>query len=214
MYRVIKRMIDVILSGVGLIVLFPIFIIVGAVIYIDDPGPVIFRQQRMGKDKKPFWLYKFRSMKMNTPQMPGYCMDDPDRFITRFGRIIRATSVDELPQLFNIFLGNMSVIGYRPSLYKNEDELIGKRDKCSIYVCKPGLTGWAQVNGRDNITVDDKVKFDAEYVQVLQKGGFAAFKMDFKCFFLTVLKVLKRADVVEGTITTESEKSERKVMYK
>lgn len=211
MYKnVIKRVIDISLSFIGIIVLLPIFLLVGIIIYIDDPGPVLFKQKRMGKDKKPFWLYKFRSMKMNTPEMPGYCMDDPEQYITRFGHIIRYTSIDELPQIYNIFIGDMSIIGYRPSLYENEDELVEKRDKYSIYSCKPGLTGWAQINGRDSITVDSKVKFDEEYIKVLNGGGPEAFKMDCKIFWGSVAKVLKQSDVTEGRIAVELEKNEGK----
>ncbi len=200
-----KRLLDIVLSFIGMIVLLPVFIITGIAIYIDDPGPIFFKQRRMGKDKKPFWLYKFRSMKLNTPQMPGYYMDNPEQFITRAGHVIRDFSIDELPQLYNIFIGNMSVVGYRPSLYENEEELVRARDKYSIHSCKPGLTGWAQINGRDNITIDTKVKFDKEYIEILNKGGFAAFNMDCKCFLYSFVKVLKRSDIVEGRISEKTE---------
>lgn len=211
MYKsVIKRVVDAVLSLMGLIVLIPVFIVTSIAIYIDDPGPVIFKQQRMGKDKKPFWLYKFRSMKMDTPQIPGYLFDNADTYITKVGRIIRRLSIDELPQIYNIFLGNMSIIGYRPSLYENEDELVNKRDKYNIHSIKPGLTGWAQINGRDAISVDAKVEFDRAYAENLNNGGMAAVMMDVKCFFGTIKKVLKREDVVEGVV----EEHRKEVVYK
>lgn len=199
MYKnVIKRTIDIALSAFGLIILLPVFIITALLIYIDDPGPVLFKQQRMGKDKKPFWMYKFRSMKMNTPQIPGYLFDDADSYITRIGHIIRTTSIDELPQIYNILLGNMSIIGYRPSLYKNEEVLVDERDKYNVHCIKPGLTGWAQINGRDELPVSVKAKLDGEYKDFLNRGGFAAFTMDLKCFIGTILKVLKHEGIVEG----------------
>lgn len=211
MYKsVIKRVVDAVLSLMGLIVLIPVFIVTSIAIYIDDPGPVIFKQQRMGKDKKPFWLYKFRSMKMDTPQIPGYLFDNADTYITKVGRIIRRLSIDELPQIYNIFLGNMSIIGYRPSLYENEDELVNKRDKYNIHSIKPGITGWAQINGRDAISVDAKVEFDRAYAEILNNGGMAAVMMDVKCFFGTIKKVLKREDVVEGVV----EEHRKEVVYK
>lgn len=198
--KYVKRFIDIVLSFIGTVVLIPIFLIVGLVIYIDDPGPIFFTQKRMGKNKKMFWMYKFRSMKVNSPEIPGYLLENPDEYITRVGKIIRKLSIDELPQIFNILIGNMSIIGYRPSLYENEDELVNERDKYFIHDCKPGLTGWAQINGRDEITIELKVKYDAQYVETLNAGGFKAFYMDVKCFVKTVLKVLKSDGVVEGTI--------------
>lgn len=198
--KYIKRFIDIVLSFIGTLVLIPIFLIVGLVIYIDDPGPIFFKQKRMGKNKKMFWMYKFRSMKVNAPEIPGYLLENPDEYITRVGKIIRKLSIDELPQIFNILIGNMSIIGYRPSLYENEEELVNERDKYLIHDCKPGLTGWAQINGRDEITIELKVKYDAQYVETLNAGGFKAFYMDVKCFVKTVLKVLKSDGVVEGTI--------------
>ncbi len=196
----VKRLFDIILSSVGMIVLIPIFIVVALIIYIDDPGPVLFKQRRLGKNKKPFWMYKFRSMKLNTPQIPGYMMNDVDSYITQAGKIIRKLSIDELPQIYNIFLGNMSIVGYRPSLCENEEELTNERDKYSIHTVKPGLTGWAQINGRDVINISTKVQYDKEYADVLNNGGIAAFMMDLKCVAITVLKVLNRSDIVEGSI--------------
>ena len=212
MYKnVVKRVIDIFLSSIGIIVLIPVFLVIGIVIYADDPGPILFKQQRMGKDKKPFWMYKFRSMKVNTPQIPGYLMDDADSYITRAGHFLRKFSLDELPQIYNIFLGNMSIVGHRPSLYENEEKLVQERDKYSIHTVKPGLTGWAQVNGRDENTIQRKVRFDNEYAEKLNGGGLAAFSMDLKCFMITIAKVLRCSNIVEGSIEVDEEKE---VVYK
>lgn len=195
--KIIKRGFDIILSLIAIVALVPVFAIVAAVIYIDDPGRVFFRQKRMGKDKKIFSIVKFRSMKVKTPNIPTYFLDNPEQYITRIGKIIRKWSIDELPQIYNIFLGHMSIVGPRPSQW-NEDILIAERDKYGVNTIKPGLTGWAQINGRDELPIDVKAKFDAEYLQILNKGGFGAFFMDVKCIFGTVLKVFKHDNIVEG----------------
>lgn len=198
MYKnIIKRVIDFVLSFLGAIILLPIFIIVGALIYIDDPGPVFFKQKRIGKNKKIFWLHKFRSMKMNTPDIPTHLLDNPEQYITRVGHILRLLSIDELPQIYDILFGKMSIIGPRPALW-NQDDLIAERDKYGANAIKPGLTGWAQINGRDELPIDIKAKFDGEYTKKLNTGGFTAFTMDLKCFFGTITKVLKHEGVVEG----------------
>lgn len=151
MYKnIIKRMIDLVLSFLGTIVLLPVFIIVSILIYIDDPGPVIFKQKRIGKNKSTFWLHKFRSMKMNTPDIPTHLLDNPEQYITKVGHIIRTLSIDELPQVVDILFGTMSIIGPRPALW-NQDDLITERDKYGANDIKPGLTGWAQINGRDEL---------------------------------------------------------------
>ena len=206
MYKnVIKRMIDIVLSFVGAIVLLPIFAVISILIYIDDPGPVFFKQKRICKNKKVFWLHKFRSMKMNTPDIPTHLLDNPNQYITRTGRIIRALSIDELPQIYDILFGYMSIIGPRPALW-NQDDLIAERDKYGANDIKPGLTGWAQINGRDELPIDIKAKFDGEYTKKLNSGGFTAFAMDLKCFFGTITKVLKRDGVVEGAADENIEK--------
>ena len=207
MYKnIIKRMIDFVLSFFGTILLSPILIIVAVLIYIDDPGPVIFKQKRIGKNKKTFWLYKFRSMKMNTPDVPTHLLENPEQYITRVGRVIRLLSIDELPQIYDILLGKMSIIGPRPALW-NQDDLIAARDIYGANDIKPGLTGWAQINGRDELPIDIKAKFDGEYTEKLNIGGFTAFAMDLKCFFGTITKVLKHEGVVEGgTIEIDNEK--------
>ena len=198
--KYVKRFIDIVLSFIGTVVLIPIFLIVGLVIYIDDPGPIFFTQQRFGENKKLFKLHKFRSMKVKTPDLPTHLLNDPNQYITKVGKIIRKLSIDELPQVWDILIGNMSIIGPRPALW-NQDNLIDERDKYGANALKPGLTGWAQINGRDELPIDVKAKFDGDYAKKLNAGGFTAFSMDVKCFMGTILKVLKSDGVVEGGTT-------------
>ena len=201
----IKRIIDIVLSFIGAVVLLPVFLIISAAVYIDDPGPIFFRQKRICKGKKYFWLHKFRSMKMKTPDLPTHLLENPEQYITRVGKFIRKFSIDELPQIYDILFGKMSIIGPRPALW-NQDDLIAERDKYGANDIKPGLTGWAQINGRDELPIDVKARFDGEYAQKLNDGGFAAFSMDCKCFFGTITKVLKHDGVVEGHVQAEEEK--------
>lgn len=190
--RFFKRLIDIVLSGIGLIILAVPMIIVAILIRCEDPGPVIFKQKRIGKNKKLFNLYKFRSMKMDTPHdMPTHMLSNPEQYILKVGGFIRKTSIDELPQLLNIFKGDMSIIGPRPALW-NQDDLVAERDKYGANDIKPGLTGWAQINGRDELEIPVKAKLDGEYVE---KMGFL---FDCKCFFGTIKSVLKHDGVVEG----------------
>ena len=213
MYKAfIKRFIDIILSFIGMIVLIPIFIIVGMVIYVDDPGPIFFKQKRVGKGKSTFWLHKFRSMKVKTPDIPTHMLENSEQYITRVGKIIRKLSIDELPQVYDILIGKMSIIGPRPALW-SQDDLIFERDKYSANDVKPGLTGWAQINGRDELPIDIKAKFDGEYVEKLNRGGFVAFFMDCKCFVGTILKVIKSDGVVEGSSTVNCEEK-KEVIHK
>lgn len=194
----VKRIADICLSGLGLVLLSPIYLIVIIAIEIDDPGPVLFTQKRIGKNKRYFKLHKFRSMKMSTPHdVPTHMLDNPDQYITKVGRFMRRTSIDELPQLWDIFVGNMSVIGPRPALW-NQDVLVAERDKYDANAVKPGLTGWAQINGRDELEIQDKAKQDGIYVAKLQEGGFRAFLFDCRCFFGTIFSVLRGDGVVEG----------------
>ena len=199
-YMPIKRVLDVLLSGCGILILSPILGIVALAIKLESPGPVIFKQKRFGKNKEFFEIYKFRSMRTDTPKdLPTHLLNDPDRFITKTGRFIRKTSLDELPQLFNIFLGKMSVIGPRPALW-NQGDLIAERDKYHANDIRPGLTGWAQINGRDELEIPVKAKFDGEDVRKM------SFLFDCKCFFGTVISVLRHDGVVEGgTGTLEKE---------
>lgn len=186
-----KRLIDIFLSFIGAVVLLPFFLVIAAAIYIDDPGPVIFRQKRVGKNKEYFWLHKFRSMKVKTPDIPTHMLTNPEQYITKVGRIIRKLSLDELPQIYDILFNKMSIIGPRPALW-NQDDLIAERDKYGANDIKPGLTGWAQINGRDELEIDVKAKLDGEYVEKM------SFLFDCKCFFGTIKSVLKHEGVVEG----------------
>ena len=186
-----KRLIDFMLSLVGLLVLWPVFLIIAIAIKIDDPGPVFFKQKRIGIGKSHFWLYKFRSMKVNTPDIPTHLLENPEQYISKVGKFLRKTSLDELPQLLNILSGKMSIIGPRPALW-NQDDLIAERDKYGANDVKPGLTGWAQINGRDELEIPVKAKLDGEYVEKM------SFAFDIKCFFGTIKSVLKSDGVVEG----------------
>lgn len=200
--KVIKRLLDIILSFGGLVVLSPIFLLISAAIIIDDPGPVYFTQKRTGRNKRYFKLHKFRSMKMSTPHdRPTHMLENPDQYITKVGRFIRAHSLDELPQIWDIFIGNMSVIGPRPGLW-NQDLLTAERDKYKANDVKPGLTGWAQINGRDELEIPDKAKLDGDYVKNL------GLKMDMKCFLGSVGVFGGDASLVEGG-TGEINKQEK-----
>jgi len=196
-----KRFIDIVLSFLGILVLcLPILIIVIA-IKVDSKGPVFFKQKRVGIHKTHFNILKFRTMRIDTPHdMPTHMLSNPDMWITKVGKFLRKTSLDELPQLFNIFVGHMSVIGPRPALW-NQYDLIAERDKYGANDVKPGLTGWAQINGRDELEIEVKAKLDGEYVE---KMGFG---FDCKCFFGTIKSVLKSDGVVEGG-TGEMKKKE------
>jgi O-antigen biosynthesis protein WbqP len=199
MYRhFFKRLIDIVLSFIGIVVLALPMIVFAFIIKAEDPGPVFFRQKRIGIHKTQFSLLKFRSMKMSTPHdMPTHMLENPEQYILRCGRWMRKMSIDELPQLFNIFTGKMSIIGPRPALW-NQDDLIAERDKYGANDVKPGLTGWAQINGRDELEIPVKAKLDGEYVAALNAGHGKGFTMDCKCFFGTIKSVLHHDGVVEG----------------
>ena len=192
-----KRVFDFILSLVASIILIPIFFIIALAVVIDDPGPVFFKQKRIGKDKKIFWLHKFRTMKVKTPDIPTHLLENPEQYITRVGKFLRKTSLDELPQVWDILFNKMSIIGPRPALW-NQDDLVAERDKYCANDVKPGLTGWAQINGRDELEIPVKAKLDGEYVEKLDTGKFKGFAMDWKCFWGTIFSVLKSDGVVEG----------------
>ncbi len=205
---VVKRLIDIILSLLGLIILFPVYIGVMIAIKIDDPGPVLFTQKRIGKNKQYFKLHKFRTMKMVTPHdVPTHMLNNPDQYITRVGKFMRLHSIDELVQIWDIFVGNMSIIGPRPALW-NQDILTSERDKWGANDIKPGLTGWAQINGRDELEIPIKAKLDGEYSEKLKAGGFKAFAFDCRCFIGTVFSVARTDGVVEGG-TGEKRKKEQ-----
>ena len=198
-----KRALDMILSGCGILVLAPVYLGVAIAIKMDDPGPVFFKQKRVGIHKTHFHILKFRTMKMDTPHdTPTHLLENPEQYITRVGKFLRKTSLDELPQIFQIFTGKMSIIGPRPALW-NQFDLIEERDKYGANDVRPGLTGWAQINGRDELPIDVKARLDGEYVEKL------SFLFDCKCFFGTILAVLKSDGVVEGgTGQLEKEKTE------
>lgn len=196
--KVVKRTLDIMLSFSGLVFLSPVFLILSIWIIIDDPGLVLFTQKRVGKDKRYFKLHKFRSMKMSTPHdRPTHMLENPEQYITRAGRFIRAHSLDELPQIWDIFIGNMSVVGPRPGLW-NQDLLTACREEYGVNDIKPGLTGWAQINGRDELEIPIKAKLDGEYVNALSAGGWEALKMDIKCFLSSIIVFGGDKSVVEG----------------
>lgn len=197
MYMKIKRFIDLVLSSVGIIVLSPIIIILIIAIKMDSKGPVLFKQKRLGKNKIHFNILKFRTMKINTPKdTPTHLLVNPEQYITKMGRFLRKTSLDELPQIWNIIVGQMSIIGPRPALW-NQYDLIAERDKYHANDVPPGLTGWAQINGRDEIPLETKAKLDGEYVNKI------GILMDVKCFFATIVSVVKSDGIFEGTANTE-----------
>lgn len=190
----IKRMIDFILSLMGLIILSPVFIILCIWIKMDSKGPVLFKQKRYGKDKSYFNIYKFRTMRTDTPSdMPTHMLSNPEQYITKCGKFLRKTSLDELPQIINILKGEMSIIGPRPALW-NQEDLIEKREQYHANDIRPGLTGWAQINGRDELEIDVKARLDGDYVKRM------SFLFDLKCFLGTITSVLKSDGVVEGGI--------------
>lgn len=210
MYRnYIKRMIDFILSSVGIVVLIPFWIVIGIAIKMDDPGPIFFKQKRIAKDKNGekqfFQIYKYRSMKMCTPHdTPTHLLENPEQYITKVGGFLRKTSLDELPQIFNIWKGEMSIIGPRPALW-NQDDLYEERAKYNANNVLPGLTGWAQINGRDELEIDVKAKLDGDYIKNM------SFIFDIKCFLGTIFSVLKSDGVVEGgTGGIEEKRNEEK----
>lgn len=202
MYIHIKRIIDFILAFIALVLLSPLFLILALWIKMDSKGPVFFKQKRIGINRSFFQIYKFRTMLSETPSdMPTHLLDNPDAFITRSGRFLRKTSLDELPQLINILKGEMAFIGPRPALW-NQDDLADERDKYDANDVLPGLTGWAQINGRDELPIKDKAQLDGEYIQNM------SFWFDIKCFFGTFVSILKSDGVVEGgTGTLDKNKS-------
>lgn len=192
MYPIIKRVIDFFLALIGLIVLLPVFLILIVAIKIDSKGPVLFKQKRVGINKTHFNILKFRTMRIDTPRdTPTHLLENPEQYITKVGRLLRKTSLDELPQILNILGGTMSTIGPRPALW-NQYDLISERDKYGANDIRPGLTGWAQINGRDELPIDAKARLDGEYVKRI------SFGLDVKCFVGTIISVLKKNGVVEG----------------
>lgn len=198
MYLHIKRILDFILALICLVLLCPVFVLLFILIKIDSKGPIFFSQKRVGKNKNTFSIIKFRTMRIDTPHdIPTHMLKDPEQYITRAGAFLRRSSLDELPQLFNILRGDMSFVSPRPALW-NQYDLIAERDKyigrygLTPNQIRPGLTGWAQINGRDELRIDEKAEYDGEYVAKM------SFGFDLKCLCLTVLKVFKREGIVEG----------------
>lgn len=191
-YLIIKRLIDIILSLLGVIILSPIFLILIISIKLDSKGPVLFKQKRVKIHKKHFNILKFRTMRIDTPKdVPTHMLENPEQWITKVGKFLRKTSLDELPQIINILKGDMSIIGPRPALW-NQYDLIAERDKYGANDVPVGLTGWAQINGRDELPIEVKAKLDGDYTKKI------GFFFDLKCFFGTIISVLKNDGVVEG----------------
>ena len=198
-----KRLIDLLLSACAIVVLSPVYLLICLAIVADDPGPVFFRQKRVGIHKTHFWILKFRTMKVSTPKdVPTHLLENPEQYITRVGKFLRRTSLDELPQIFQIFTGKMAIIGPRPALW-NQFDLIAERDKYGANDVRPGLTGWAQIHGRDELPIDVKARLDGEYAEKL------SFIFDCRCFFGTILAVLKHDGVVEGGTGALAEKEHK-----
>ncbi len=199
----IKRVLDLLISLIGILVLLLPMLILVVAITVDSPGPVLFKQKRVGIRKTHFNILKFRTMRIDTPRdMPTHMLENPEQWITKVGKFLRKTSLDELPQIFNIFVGQMSIIGPRPALW-NQFDLIEERDKYGANDVRPGLTGWAQINGRDELEIPVKAKLDGEYIERI------SFGFDCKCFFGTIASVLRSDGVVEGG-TGELHKQEEK----
>ena len=191
-YLVIKRMVDIILSSIGIILLSPVIVALIVAIKLDSKGPILFKQKRIGIGKSHFNILKFRTMRMDTPKdTPTHLLANPEQYITKVGKFLRKTSLDELPQILNILKGEMSIIGPRPALL-NQYDLIEERDKYGANDIRPGLTGWAQINGRDELSIEVKARLDGVYVQRM------GFLFDIKCFIGTLLSVAKSDGVVEG----------------
>ena len=219
MYRkFVKRLLDILFSGMAIVVLAVPMLVIALAIKIDDPGPVLFKQKRVGKKKNGkityFMIWKFRSMKMSAPHdTPTHLLENPQQHITRVGRFIRKTSLDELPQIYQVFTAQLSVVGPRPALWSQID-LIEEREKYGANDIKPGITGWAQINGRDELEIPVKAKFDGEYTAALNAGKFKGVAMDLSCFFGTIVSVFKSDGVVEGGTGEMKKQEEQKKAVK
>ena len=202
-YIGVKWAADVALSLLGLVLLSPVLLAIGIAIVLDDGFPVLFTQRRVGRGKRPFRILKFRTMKSDTPHdKPTHLLEHPEQYITRVGKVLRKTSLDELPQLLNILTGSLHIVSYRPSLY-NQTDLIRERDRCGLHQLRPGLTGWAQIHGRDELEIQEKAALDRYYLEHLGPA------IDLKCFFGTFLAVFRQSGVVEGG-TGAMERRDRK----
>ncbi len=200
MYFIFKRMCDTVIAFIGLIVLSPIFLVLMILIKIDSNGPILFKQKRIGRHKKHFNILKFRTMRIDTPKdVPTHQLENPDQWITKMGKFLRKISLDELPQIINILKGDMSIVGPRPALW-NQDDLVTERDKYDVYKLYPGLTGYAQINGRDELPIPEKASLDGFYVEHI------GLCIDIKIFFGTIIKIFKSEGVVEGGTGTLEKK--------
>lgn len=192
LYFTIKRILDIMLSSIAIVILSPLLGVLSIIIKLDSPGPILFKQKRVGKNKELFEIWKFRTMYVEAPKnVPTHLLTNSNQYITRIGKVLRSTSMDELPQLFNIIAGKMSFVGPRPALW-NQVDLIKERDKYSANDVKPGLTGWAQINGRDELDISDKARYDGEYV------GLMGLKIDCKCLLGTFSSVISHKGIKEG----------------
>ena len=206
-YPTFKRIFDGILSGLALILLAPFLLIIALLIKLDSTGPVFFKQERIGQNESRFWMYKFRTMHQDTPNdVPTHLFNDSTKHITRVGAFLRKTSLDELPQLVNILKGEMSIVGPRPALW-NQEDLIAARRQEGATAAIPGLTGWAQVKGRDELPIDVKARFDGEYVRHM------GFWFDLRCIGLTIRNVILREGIVEGAHPPTPTPEEKKMMH-
>lgn len=196
--RLIKPALDSLLSFSGLLILAPLLVAIGIAVYADDPGPVFFAQKRVGKNKHYFLCHKYRTMKTSAPHnVPTHLLENPEQYITRVGKFLRKYSLDELPQLWDTYRRKLSLIGPRPALW-NQEDLIAERDRYGANDIMPGITGLAQINGRDELPIDVKARYDGEYAKAIRSGGAVAFLMDLRCFFGTFLAVIRHKGVVEG----------------
>lgn len=203
----LKRVSDIFMSFIAITLLLVPMAFIALAIKIDSRGPVFFKQKRIGKNKKTFYILKFRTMRTDAPKdAPTHTLQDPKKWITKVGGFLRKTSLDELPQIFNIFVGQMSVVGPRPALW-NQDDLVEERDKYGANGIRPGLTGWAQINGRDELPIPVKAKLDGEYVEKLNSGFFKGIFIDVRCLFGTVFSVLRSEGVVEGATEEKTEET-------
>lgn len=193
--KYIKRVFDIVISFLGILVLWPVILVASAIVFIEDPGKVIYKQKRVGENKSYFYIHKIRTMRLDTPDIPTHLMKEPEKYILKVGKIYRKYSIDELVQLFDIVRGKMSIVGPRPALW-NQEDLIAERDKYQANSIKPGLTGWAQINGRDELEIPVKAKLDGEYASALNTGK--GLRMDIKCFFGSISVFAGDKSVVEG----------------
>ena len=207
--KVLKRILDIVLATAGLVILVIPMLLLAVIVKLDSPGPALFRQKRIGAGGTTFEMLKFRSMPVDVPHdLPTHLFRAED-MLTPWQKLLRKSSLDELPQMFNILRGEMSIVGPRPALW-NQEDLLAEREKYGANAVKPGLTGWAQINGRDELSIEEKARYDGEYAAAMTAGGGAALRMDLRCFFGTIGKVLRREDVHEGGPEAERQEASKR----